>query len=131
MPDKRRATSIEEYQDIQAKLFAPPPEAEKSQPSPFPLRPTDVFITPYAKSGTTWLQQIFHTLRTRGDMDFVDISSVVPWLEISPMLGIDVTASQRAEPRGFKSHAKFEDLPAGGKYIVSVRHPADCAHVCL
>lgn len=30
------------------------------------LRPSDVVITPYGKSGTTWTQQIVHTLRTRG-----------------------------------------------------------------
>ena len=33
------------------------------------LRPTDIVISPFGKSGTTWTQQIVHTLRTRGDMD--------------------------------------------------------------
>lgn len=128
MSEKRRATSIEEFLEIQARLFSPPSDAEAAEAPAFPVRPTDVFITPYAKSGTTWLQQIFHTLRTNGDMDFEDISAVVPWLEVSPMVGIDVLAAQRAEPRGFKSHAKYEDLPAGARYIVSVRHPADVAY---
>ena len=49
----------------------------------FQPKPTDVFITPYSKSGTTWLQQIVHCLRSRGDMDFDDISRVVPWLEVA------------------------------------------------
>jgi hypothetical protein len=29
------------------------------------LRPTDIVIAPFGKCGTTWLQQIGHTLRTR------------------------------------------------------------------
>ena len=34
---------------------------------------TDVIISPFAKCGTTWLQQIVHSLRTGGDLDFDDI----------------------------------------------------------
>ncbi len=91
----------------------------------FPLQPTDVVITPYGKSGTTWLQQIVHGLRTRGDMDFDDISRVVPWLETSYDLGIDLHAPQRGHPRAFKSHLNWHDVPKGGRYIVSVRDPKD------
>ena len=32
-----------------------------------------VIITPFAKCGTTWLQQMVHSLRTGGDLDFDDI----------------------------------------------------------
>ena len=128
MSERRRATTLEEFRAIEGKLFAPPKQDGAKKPPTLQVRSSDVFISSYAKSGTTWLQQIFHTLRTRGDMDFEDISAVVPWLEISPMLGIDINAEQRANPRGFKSHAKWEDLPRGGKYIVSVRHPADVAY---
>lgn len=117
-----RATSFAELGALMAKMFDP--EAAKAA-KPLDIRPTDVVITPYAKSGTTWLQQMVHTLRTGGDMDFDDISRVVPWIETSPMLGIDINAEQRAEPRAFKSHLEYEKLPAGGKYINSVRHPGD------
>ncbi len=89
------------------------------------LRPTDVVITPYAKSGTTWAQQIVHTLRTRGDMDFDDISRVVPWIETSPAVGIDLNAEQKADPRAFKSHLAWDFVPKGGRYINVVRNPAD------
>jgi hypothetical protein len=88
-------------------------------------RPTDVVITPAGKCGTTWLQQTFHTLRTRGDMDFDDISRVVPWIETSRALGLDLAAPQRAEPRGFKSHLTYERLPKGARYVVSLRNPKD------
>lgn len=94
---------------------------------PFEARDTDVVISPYGKSGTTWLQQIFHQLRTGGDMDFDDISRVVPWIENSPMLGIDLNTEQRASPRGFKSHLPYNQLPQNCKVINSVRHPADAA----
>jgi hypothetical protein len=88
-------------------------------------QPTDVVIAPYGKCGTTWLQQIFHTLRTRGDMDFDDISRVVPWIETATVLEIDLNAPQRAEPRGYKSHMSHDALPPGAKAIVSLRDPRD------
>ena len=91
------------------------------------LRPSDVVITPYGKSGTTWTQQIVHTLRTRGDMDFDDISRVVPWIEVSAGLDIDLNAEQKADPRAFKSHLAWDDIPRGGKYINVVREPASAA----
>ncbi|MEM1249623.1 MAG: sulfotransferase domain-containing protein [Acidobacteriota bacterium] len=87
------------------------------------LRPTDVVISPYGKCGTTWLQQMVHTLRTRGDMDFDDISRVVPWIETSTGLGLDLDAEQRADPRAFKSHLPWGPMPRGGRYLISVRQP--------
>jgi len=98
---------------------------ERSQP--FTPRPSDVIISPYGKCGTTWLQQTFHTLRTRGDSDYDDISRVVPWIETSPGLGLDLDAEQKANPRGFKSHLAWDDIPKGGKYVVSFRDPRDAA----
>jgi hypothetical protein len=89
------------------------------------LRASDIVITPYGKSGTTWTQQIVHTLRTRGDMDFDDISRVVPWIEASPSLGLDLSAEQKASPRAFKSHLDADTVPKGGRYINVVRHPGD------
>ena len=94
---------------------------------PFTPRPTDVIISPYGKCGTTWLQQTFHTLRTRGDTDYDDISRVVPWIETSPGLGLDLDAEQKANPRGFKSHLGWDEIPKGGKYIVSFRDPRDAS----
>jgi aryl sulfotransferase len=91
----------------------------------FRPRSTDVIITPFGKCGTTWLQQIFHGLRTRGDMDFDDISRVVPWIETAVDLGLDLDAPQRGEPRGFKSHLPYDLVPKGARYIVSVRDPKD------
>ncbi|MBE9540484.1 MAG: sulfotransferase domain-containing protein [Proteobacteria bacterium] len=117
-----RPASVEEMVARQAKLFT---EEEVNEGLSLKLRRTDVVITPFAKCGTTWLQQIVHTLRTRGDMDFDDISRVVPWIEASPALGIDLNGPQKAEPRAFKSHLDADAVPRGGKYINAIRSPGD------
>jgi hypothetical protein len=121
---KHRARSMDEFREGQ-RAFGEAAMAARAAAPPFVPRPTDVFISPYGKCGTTMLQQGFHTLRTRGDTDFDDISRVVPWLEMSPMLGIDLNAEQRGEPRGFKSHLGFGSLPEGARYLVSLRDPKD------
>ncbi len=91
----------------------------------FRPRATDVIISPFGKCGTTWLQQVFHGLRTRGDMDFDDISRVVPWIETAHDLGLDLDVPQRGEPRGYKSHLSYDLVPKGARYIVSIRDPKD------
>ena len=125
MPTRARATSLTELAQIQARMLKP---EEVKKGMGLELRFNDVVITPFGKSGTTWIQQIVHTLRTRGDMDFDDISRVIPWIETSPALGIDLDAEQRANPRAFKSHLEYEAIPKGGKYINSVRDPKDALY---
>ena len=119
----RRARSMAEMAELNAKLGSP--EEFVAGLRSYRPRPTDVVISPFGKCGTTWLQQIFHTLRTRGDMDFDDISRVVPWIETAGILGLDREAPQRAEPRGFKSHLPYNALPKGAKAIVAFRDPRD------
>jgi hypothetical protein len=108
---------------LQSKLFQPEDIGASIQS--YRPRSSDIIISPYAKCGTTWLQQTFHTLRTRGDMDFDDISRVVPWIETARGCGLDVEAPQRAEPRGFKSHLAYDQIPKGARYVVSLRDPKD------
>ena len=86
--------------------------------------PSDVFISPYAKCGTTWMQQIVHGLRSAGSMDFDEITQVVPWIEMAYDMGVD-PAIQSAVPRAFKSHLAWGDIPKGGRYIVVLRDPVD------
>ena len=124
MTERRRARSLAEMQTMVGQVFSPEVAKQGMQ---LKLRPTDVVITPYGKSGTTWTQQIVHTLRTRGDMDFDDISRVVPWIEVSAVLGIDLDGEQRANPRAFKSHLDYDTVPKGGRYINVVRDPGDAA----
>ena len=122
MADRRnRATSIEEFSALLGGGLDPEKIAVGLA---LQLRATDVVISPYGKCGTTWLQQMVHSLRTGGDMDFDDISRVVPWIETSPALGLDLDAEQRANPRAFKSHLPWHPMPRGGRYLISVREPA-------
>lgn len=88
----------------------------------------DVFISCWGKSGTTMMQQMFHQLRMvaatgAADMDFDDISRMTPWEDTAFMLDIDMTQPQRAMPRGFKSHRDYERLPAGQRYVITLRDP--------
>jgi hypothetical protein len=119
----RRAHSLAEMDALQEMVFRDEDMAASIQA--YCPRPTDIVISPYSKCGTTWLQQIFHCLRTRGDMDFDDISRVVPWIETAQGLGLDLEAPQRAEPRGFKSHLAYHAMPKGARYVVALRDPLD------
>jgi aryl sulfotransferase len=121
---KHRARSMDEFRDGQ-RAFGEAMMAARDAAAPFMPRPTDIIIAPYGKCGTTFLQQMFHTLRTGGDSDFDDISRVVPWIEMSPVLGLDLNAEQRADPRGFKSHLSHNLVPKGARYVVSLRDPKD------
>ncbi len=117
-----RATSVESFQTIMRLMITPEGIGKGLN---LTLGPTDCVVTPFGKSGTTWLQQIAHTLRTRGDMDFDDISRVAPWIETSTDLGLDLDAPQGASPRVFKSHLEAYLVPKGGRYINSCRDPRD------
>ncbi|MGK0222150.1 MAG: hypothetical protein ACI9ON_001388 [Limisphaerales bacterium] len=119
----RRAHSMAEMTELNARTF----DMKETMASIAAYQPrlTDIIISPAGKCGTTLLQQTFNTLRTHGDMDFDDISRVVPWIETSNTLAIDINAEQVAEPRGFKSHLSWDHVPKGAKYIVSLRDPQD------
>ncbi|WP_437677747.1 sulfotransferase domain-containing protein [Sorangium sp. So ce131] len=115
---RKRPTNVEEFRELSAqeKPFVVPT---------FQPRSTDVLIATFPKCGTTWMQQIVHGLRARGSMDFEEISLVIPFIEVSPLLGIDLDAPQPAEPRAYKTHLPWTHVPKGGKYIYVMRDPAD------
>ena len=118
----RRAITLDELHQTMATLVS----AEGYEAGlAFAPRPSDVIIAPFAKCGTTWLQQMVHSLRTGGDLDFDDISLVVPWIETAADLGLNLQAEQRAQPRAFKSHLAWDVVPKGARYIVAVRNPRD------
>lgn len=124
-----QATSIEGFGAVMAAAAAGErPNFRPYEPLP-PGSPRDVFITSWAKSGTTMMQQMFHQLRTGasgGDMDFDDISRMTPWDDTAYLLDFDMTTPQRGTPRGFKSHREYERLPAGQRYLITLRDPGEC-----
>jgi hypothetical protein len=122
MKAPRRATSLEEMQECLSH-FRSPEGLQRAQG--FRPRPTDVVIAPFSKCGTTWVQQIVHGLRTRGSMEFAEITEVVPWIELAYDMGIDLEAGQKANPRAFKSHLPWDRVQKGGRYICVVRDPSD------
>jgi hypothetical protein len=124
-PLNRRARSLEE---VAINLGALHASALHRDYRPLVSREGDVYITCWAKSGTTLMQQMFHQIRMvaatgAGDMDFDDISRMTPWEDTAVITDFDMNVAQRAEPRGFKSHREYERLPADARYIVTLRDP--------
>jgi hypothetical protein len=122
--DLRRPRSIAELRERVSRLRSPEGAAYAESFTP---RPSDVLIATYPKSGTTWMQQIVHGLRTGGDMDFSEITAVAPWIEMAHDMGIDLDAEQAAEPRAFKTHWRGDEVPQGCRYITVIRDPRDVA----
>jgi len=122
MTEPKRATSISEILTKFENFRTSEGEAHGLAYQP---DPTDIFIVTPAKCGTTWMQQIVHGLRTRGSMEFDEITRVVPWIEMAKDMGIDIHKSQVADPRAFKTHKDLDKVPRGGKYISVVRDPKD------
>lgn len=127
---RERPRSVQEFGAMMEGL-APSPELVAAF-HPLNPQPTDVVITPFGKCGTTFLQQMFHQLRmaqgvdANGDLDFDDISRIVPWIEMAILIPeVDINGSQKVAPRGFKSHLHYEGLPPGMRYVVSVRDPKE------
>jgi hypothetical protein len=58
-------------------------------------------------------------------MNFDEITSVIPWIEMAYDLGMDLKQPQGAQPRAFKSHLSWELVPKGARYIYVVRDPKD------
>lgn len=88
---------------------------------------TDVFISTFAKSGTTWMQQIVHQLKSGADDSFADIYEVVPWIESALDMGINLDTPQAGLFRAFKSHMSYDCLPKSKRYITVFRNPAEVA----
>lgn len=118
--DPTRPTSIDEVERRLAGFHSPEARAVVDT---LDVNASDVFIATYSKSGTTWMQQVVHQLRSGGHVDFDEIMEVVPFLEVALDAGVDPRAPQRWSPRAFKSHLRRPELPKGGRYITVFRDP--------
>ncbi|MFA9411474.1 MAG: sulfotransferase domain-containing protein, partial [Deltaproteobacteria bacterium] len=91
------------------------------------VRPTDVFISSYPRSGTTLTQWILYLLTHEEQPDPAHLTKVSPWFERSLAIG-EVTAADLEHfpsPRVFKSHLPRQWLPDGARYIYVERDGLD------
>ncbi len=91
------------------------------------VRPSDVFISSYPRSGTTLTQWILYLLAHDEQPDPEHLTKVSPWFERSIAIG-ELTADDLAgfeSPRVFKSHLPREWLPDGARYIYVERDVQD------
>lgn len=97
----------------------------------FEVRKSDVFVSSFPKSGTTWLQQVVYLLLHHADEaeDSEIMEWKFPYLEhIWP--GLDEIARRKDEPRLIKTHLPLHLLPEqvgekGAKVIYIHRNPKD------
>mmetsp|Transcript_9409 Transcript_9409/g.15221 ORF Transcript_9409/g.15221 Transcript_9409/m.15221 type:complete len:272 (-) Transcript_9409:255-1070(-) len=69
--------------------------------------------------------QIVHQLRSGGDMDFEEITEVIPWDVLALDCKQDLNSEQKYFPRCFKSHEQYQHIAKGGRYIYIARNPLD------
>ncbi|XP_078614504.1 sulfotransferase 1A1-like [Branchiostoma floridae x Branchiostoma japonicum] len=103
----------------------------------FEVRDDDVFVSAYAKSGTTWVQQIVSLLSTEGDLSEVNKVPIfvrVPWFETMDMSGtgepLPKILKDAPSPRLLKTHLPYRLLPKDaregtGKIIYCARNVKD------
>lgn len=95
------------------------------------LRPSDVIVTSFPKSGTTLMQQMAYQIAvaTGGapacdptGTSFTDFNRVSPWIEFMPEVGVQPCESH---PRIFKTHVPLASYPRPlvAKHIVIMRNP--------
>jgi len=121
MSELRRPSNIDELMELFSRSGT---SSDGNIGTTFQSENSDVFISTYAKSGTTWMQQIVHQVRSPGDDQYNDIYEVVPWLEMAKVMKMDPAAEQAGGFRAFKTHLPYKKLPKPGRYITVFRNPA-------
>lgn len=88
-------------------------------------RDSDIYISSYTRSGTTWTQMILYQLTTDGNMDFEHIFDVSPWLFYNALRGTEPVP--QPDPRILKTHDDYSSYSKDtkGRFIYVVRHGMD------
>lgn len=93
----------------------------------FRVRPDDIFVAAYPRSGQTLTQWILYQLTTDGSMEIRHIAEVSPWFERTLALG-QRSLESFASPRILKTHLPYRMVPRGGsRYIYVTRDGRDVA----
>ncbi|MBA2920058.1 sulfotransferase domain-containing protein [Sphingomonas sp. MAH-20] len=96
----------------------------------FRFRADDIIIGTYAKSGTTWTQQIISQL-IFGGAEGIDVPGLSPWLDMRIMPRAEMLAGLEAQThrRFIKTHLPVDALvfSPGAKYVYIVRDGRDVA----
>lgn len=94
----------------------------------FPFRDDDIVVSTWAKSGTTWMQQIISQLITLGD-DKVNLHMESPWLDMRMVANEQTVAALEAQThrRFIKTHLPVDALVYSpkAKYIFVARDGRD------
>jgi hypothetical protein len=88
-------------------------------------RDSDIYISSYTRSGTTWTQMLLYQLTTDGNMDFHHLFDVSPWLFYNALRGTEPTYPP--EPRILKTHDDYYSFSTStkGRFIYVVRDGMD------
>jgi aryl sulfotransferase len=96
----------------------------------FVIRPDDIIIGTYAKSGTTWMQQIVSQL-IFGGQEGLDVSAMSPWLDMRILPREETRAMLEAQRhrRFIKTHLPLDALVFSphAKYLYIARDGRDVA----
>ncbi|NNM76636.1 sulfotransferase domain-containing protein [Sphingomonas sp. ID1715] len=96
----------------------------------FPVRDDDIIIGTYAKSGTTWMQQIVSQLIFAG-AEGIDVSAISPWLDmrILPRAETRAMLESQTHRRFIKTHLPLDALSFSwrAKYLYIARDGRDVA----
>jgi hypothetical protein len=89
---------------------------------------SDIYVSTFSKSGTTWGQIILYQLTTAGDMDFDHLFDISPWVWYSATRNVAPTLTPA--PRILKSHDDYRRFRRGrrGRFIFVLRDGRD---VCV
>lgn len=96
----------------------------------FQPRNDDIIVTTSYKSGTTWMQQIIHSLVFKDTPDALPAGLVSPWIDArfqGPLEEVVAGIEAQTHRRFVKSHLGFDGLPyyPQVKYVVVARDARD------
>ncbi|XP_063689195.1 sulfotransferase 1C2-like [Bolinopsis microptera] len=118
------------YNNIAVPPNCPPERYAALHTEAFTPRPDDIVVSTFAKSGTTWLQNMVYNLVGCPNGPIVRITETVPWLQDSWSVKLEDIEKMKG-PRVFKTHDYWSWMPEKlrdtARFIYCSRNPKDQA----